>query len=190
MTAGDIVIQFVDAFDRAGVPYMLVGSYSSNYYGRPRSTKDADFVVQLPPGGIAALSAALGGGFRIDPQMSFETVTATTRYVATHDHSAFMVEMFPLSDDAHDRERFARRAPVPFEGRTVYLPTAEDVVVTKLRWARGGFGGQDVRDAAAVLALQRNAMDLTYVRRWCDAHGTRDRFERVLADVVAGPEAP
>jgi hypothetical protein len=42
------------------------------------------------------------------------------------------------SDDPHDRKRFERRVSVNFEGRTVWMPTAEDVVITKLRWSRQG----------------------------------------------------
>jgi hypothetical protein len=33
--------------DEVQVPYMLVGSFSSNLYGRERGTKDADFVVTI-----------------------------------------------------------------------------------------------------------------------------------------------
>lgn len=44
MGATDLVLRMIDALDALEVPYMLVGSYSSNFYGQPRMTKDADFV--------------------------------------------------------------------------------------------------------------------------------------------------
>ena len=50
-----------------------------------------------------------GPPFQLDPQMSFETVTATSRYVLHLADDLFSVELFLLSDDAHDLERFARR---------------------------------------------------------------------------------
>ena len=79
MTSNAIILRCIAAFDELSVPYMLVGSYSSNLYGRPRSTQDADFVAQLPGGVTSALFKRLGPEFRIDPQMSFETVTGTRR---------------------------------------------------------------------------------------------------------------
>lgn len=36
-----------DALNTSAVPYMLVGSLSSSFYGIGRSTKDVDFVLEL-----------------------------------------------------------------------------------------------------------------------------------------------
>jgi hypothetical protein len=49
MTAVDFVGRVIDALNQLGIPFMLVASFSSNLYGIPRSTKDADFVIQLDP---------------------------------------------------------------------------------------------------------------------------------------------
>jgi len=53
MTAVEIVSRVIDALNQSAIPHMLVGSFSSNLYRVPRSTKDADFVqnvlaIQLP----------------------------------------------------------------------------------------------------------------------------------------------
>ena len=52
MNSNDLVLHMISLFDRLGIPYMLVGSYSSNYYGRPRLTKDADFGLVSFRGGL------------------------------------------------------------------------------------------------------------------------------------------
>jgi hypothetical protein len=134
----DIVLHFIDAFDQLSIPYMVVGSYSSNVYGRPRATQDADFVLQISGNPIPDLVRILGPEFQIDPQMSFESVTGTMRYIASHTGSVFKVEMFMLTADPHDAARFQRRQLVDFEGKKIWLPTPEDVVITKLRWSKGG----------------------------------------------------
>jgi len=180
VTSNDIVLHFIQAFDQLAIPYMIVGSYSSNLYGRPRSTKDADFVVQLTGDPIPALAKLLGPDIQIDPQMSFESVTGTMRYIATHRASAFKVEMFLLTGDPHDASRFQRRQLVDFEGTKVWLPTPEDVIVTKLRWSKGGNRSKDVTDVEQILAVRSVNLDLAYIRHWCDLHQTRDLFERLL----------
>jgi len=134
---------------------------------------------------IPALAKNLGKEFQIDPQMSFESVTATMRYIASHKASAFKVEMFLLTNDPHDAARFQRRQLVDFEGKKVWLPTPEDVVITKLRWSKGGNRSKDVEDVKQVLSVQSNKLDLPYIRQWCDQHGTRDLFERLLQSVPA-----
>ena len=76
MTAVDFVIRMIDALERVQVPYMAVGSFSSNVYGKPRSSKDADFVVELGSTSINSVARELGNDFVLDLQMSFETVTS------------------------------------------------------------------------------------------------------------------
>ena len=109
MTANEAVAAVIDALHAAGVPFMLVGAYSCNVYGVPRSTKDADFVVELRPDSISKVCAQFDDRFRLDPQMSFESVTATSRHIIHVKDSPFRIELFCLSDDPHDRERFGRR---------------------------------------------------------------------------------
>ena len=60
MTAAEYFIQVVGALERLGIPFMVVGSMSSNIYGIPRSTKDAEFVIELGNQGISSLATALG----------------------------------------------------------------------------------------------------------------------------------
>jgi hypothetical protein len=88
--------------------------------------------------------------------------------------------LFLLSDDDHDKERFRRKQKAMFEGRSVWLPTAEDVIITKLRWSRAGARAKDAGDVAGILAVQRNSLDLDYIRHWLDRHGTRELFEPLL----------
>lgn len=184
MTAVDYVLRVVDALEALAIPYMVVGSFSSNAYGIPRSTKDGDFVLEIGDTAVSELLRALGGEFKLDPQMSFETITTTPRYQLLHRETAFMVELFLLRNDPFDRLRFNRRVRRPLDagGREAYLPTPEDVVIQKLRWSRLGRREKDLIDARNVIAVQSNNLDLQYIRGWCDQHGTRELFEQLLRE--------
>jgi hypothetical protein len=179
MTGAEATLAVIDALEAAAAPYMLVGSLATNYYGVPRATQDADLVVELQAAEIAALAQRLGPDLRLDPQTSFETVTATVCHRLRVEGSLFLVELFLLSDDPHDRERFARRRRVAALGRSVYLPTVEDVIVTKLRWGMHAHRPKDIEDARNVIAVQHANVDWQYAVRWCDAHGTRGVLEQL-----------
>lgn len=183
MNSNDIVAQVIHALDRIGIPHMLVGSYSSNMYGVSRSTGDADFVVQLPNDSTRSLAAILGADFHVDPQSVLEFNTFTTRFIVRHVVSAFTIELFLLSDDPHDQERFKRRVRVAFVDGNAWMPTAEDVVIMKVRWAQRAKRAKDREDAYNVLAVQRGKLDLDYMRRWCDLHGTRLLLDELLSKV-------
>ena len=172
MTTQEIVRRVVDALEQLGVPYMLVGSFSSNAYGVPRNTQDVDFVVQLEPTTISRLAAKLLPDFQLNPQLSFETVTSSTRYVLDVPAEEFKVELFLLSDDPHDCARFERRRRLEVLGGPAYLPSPEDVVITKLRWSRHGNRQKDLNDARDVIAVSGPQLDWPYIEQWCDAHET------------------
>ena len=52
MNSEEATAAVIDALDALQIPYMVVGSFSTNFYGIPRATQDADIVVQLEPGAI------------------------------------------------------------------------------------------------------------------------------------------
>ena len=58
MTGNEATLAVIDALEACSIPYMLVGSYSSNVYGVERSTQDADFVVDWRRGRSASFPAA------------------------------------------------------------------------------------------------------------------------------------
>src|SRR5262245_23598906 len=92
-------------------------------------------------------------------QKSFETVTMTRRYVADVIGTPFTIEFFLLGDDPHNQERFHRRAQVRLLDRLVWLPTVEDVIVTKLRWSLLGNRSKDKDDIRGVIAVQGDRID-------------------------------
>lgn len=173
----------IDALDAAGVPYMVAGSYSSNAYGVARATQDADLVVMLSGEGLRQLVAKLPAKLRIDPQVSFETITGTTRHVVQVVGGPFKIELFHLGADTYDQERFARRRLERFLGRMSYLQTAEDVVVQKLRWSKDGKRAKDIEDVRNVIAVQSEYLDWGYIHHWCDQHGTRSLLEDVRRSI-------
>lgn len=183
MNESEATQMMIQALEVLGIPYMLVGSLSSNYYGIPRSTEDADFVIQLSKTPLSAIAAHLQPQLRLDPQMFFETATGTYRNVVQLVGTPFKIELFRLSNDPHDQERFRRRQRVRLPEVETYLPTAEDVIVTKLRWALNANRSKDRDDARDVIAVQGDRLDWQYVYRWCDEHGTRELLDEVRRSI-------
>jgi hypothetical protein len=183
MTGAEATLAVIEALESMAIPYILVGSLSSSYYGIPRSTKDADFVLQTDAASVRRLAEHLGAPFRLDPQMSFETMTMTTRQILVVAEQPFIIEFFLLSEDPHDQERFRRRQRLQLFNREVSLPTAEDVIITKLRWCLQGSRGKDWDDVRNVIAVQGEKIDWGYVHSWCDRHGTRVILDEIRASI-------
>jgi predicted nucleotidyltransferase len=190
MSGNDAALAVIDALLALNVPYVLVGSFASNAYGIDRSTQDADFVIALGDSSLSELFRRLRPEIRFDPQMAFETVTMTRKHVADVVGSPFKIELFQLSDDPHDRDRFQRRREVELQGRRVFVLTAEDVIITKLRWGRAK-DKEDVRDVIAVQGESR--IDWDYVLSWTERHGTTGllgEIRRSIPWIDRAPETP
>ena len=183
MTADQAVVAILDALETASVPYMIVGSLASNFHGILRSTSGADFVVELPPGVLQRLADALPPGLTLHSQAAFEAVTGTTRYLVELAGSPFVGELFVRSNDAHDQERFSRRLQVRVFDRVAWVASAEDMIVTKLRWAAGAHRSKDRDDIRNILAVQGAGLDWAYLDRWSTVHGTASLLGEIRATV-------
>jgi len=69
-------------------------------------------------------------------------------------------------------------------GRDVQVPTVEDVIITKLRWAQIAKRGKDSDDVRNVIAVQGDeALDWDYIHHWCAEHGTRTLLDEIRASI-------
>lgn len=62
-TESELLVDCLQRLNRLGVPYMLVGSMASNYWGIPRSTHDLDFVLVLQHADVEPFVSAFSAGF-------------------------------------------------------------------------------------------------------------------------------
>ena len=182
MNLEQAVAKVVDVLAEAGIEYMLTGSFSSMYYSYPRSTVDADFVVAARGLDVAALAGMLGPGFRLDPQIEFETMGGSIKHEIAVVGTPFTVELFRLKDEPFDQARFTRRKQVELAGKPVWMPSAEDVVIQKLIWNPP----KDREDLAAVIAANQDSLDRDYLRDWCERLGLGQLLNEAWRDATPG----
>lgn len=184
MNLYELAARVIETLEAEDIPYMVVSALSSSVFGIPRATKDVDIILQLQTREpLRRLEARLSQVEVFDPQATFETLTGSVRHILTaKSRPPFIVELFELSSDPFVVERFSRRR-AEWSGqikRRVFLPTAEDVIVQKLRWGRAK-GLEDARDVIAVQTPAR--LDMDYLRRWCDVHQTSGSLTEMLAEI-------
>jgi hypothetical protein len=181
MTPQQIVLAMLEAVEKTGFDYVIVGALAANAYSFARATKDVDFVLSVGMSGIESLAVHLPANFIIDPQPRMELSTGTHRWIIQVPGADFYAEVFHLGDDPHHREEFARRRKMllPSIAREAWIPAAEDLVIQKLRWGRA----KDLDDARNILSVQAGALDFPYLESWCDRHGTRGKLEEVRRSI-------
>ncbi|MFL5329270.1 MAG: nucleotidyltransferase [Gemmataceae bacterium] len=182
MTSDEAIVKVIQTLESLGIPYMLVGSLSSSTYGMPRSSQDADVLVSFENNAVVRhLVDHLGPEFHFDLQMTFEGVTATHRHEAVVKETQFKIEFFHVGEDPYDLERFQRRVRLEIKYGPAWLPTPEDVIVNKLRWARS----KDQADIKDVIAVRGKFLDWNYIYSWADRHNTRELLDQLRASLPA-----
>lgn len=171
----DVLARVLGLLEEMGIPFMLVGSFASNYYGEPRSTHDADVVIQTTTEGAGRIEAALGEDFIVGDGRA--AVARGEQFNAIHVATSFKVDFWPLRDDPFDQHAFLRRRPVVLFGRQACLPTAEDLILQKLRWAKETESAQQRHDVEAIIRGQEGRLDWEYLRLWADRLSVRGSLE-------------
>jgi hypothetical protein len=75
---------------------------------------------------------------------------------------------------------FARRRRVSVFGEPASIASAEDVLLHKLYWNALTPSDRQLGDAAGIVSVQRDRLDLAYLRQWAAVLGVEVRLEELL----------
>ena len=183
MSLAEAFRRVVQALDAAHVDYVVVGSTASAAWGVVRSTRDVDVVLVLPPGGAAAvLHELIADDLYVPVAEAAGALERGGSFNVLHPDSGGKVDVFVcLPDDEFERRRLARRVPLEVLGMPTFVATAEDVVLSKLRWRKDTRSEVQWRDCVEIAASQ--PLDRGYLREWAQKLGVADDLELLFARV-------
>lgn len=176
------------ALEAQGIRYVLVGSFASSMYGLYRATADIDIVAEIQNEHIRLLHDALKEIFYVDELAMRNAVSQRSSFNAIHFDSVFKVDIFVAADDEFALAQLDRRLlrkVAPDRDDIVYVATAEDTVLAKLRWYRAGneTSNNQWNDVLGVMAVQRDSLNMSYLRAWAEKLGVSDLMSRAIEEV-------
>ena len=178
MTAPDVFQRVVHALDAAGIPYMLTGSFASAYHAVPRATQDIDLVIAPTREQLAALAHAFPPpAYYCDAAAALEAFERESLFNVIDLATGWKIDFIMRKSREYSRTEFARRQSVVFEGLDLYIATAEDVLLSKLEWAKLGESGRQLEDAAWLLRRRGEDLDRPYLERWVEQLQVGDQWE-------------
>lgn len=147
----------------AGIAYMLTGSLAMSHYARPRMTRDIDLVVALEASAARTLTAALGEDYYADAQAIEEGFRLQRPCNLIHLPSVVKIDLIPRKQSEYRRLEFERRRKVDFAGVDLWIASREDLILSKLDWARESRSELQMRD---VRQLLEGPLDRAYLDAW------------------------
>jgi hypothetical protein len=179
-----VLLQIARVLEEQGIAYVVVGSFASSLRGVYRATGDVDIVAAIKPEQIPSLVATLQNDFYIDEQAVRRAVAGRRSFNAIHFDSVFKVDIFVPFDDFNQQQLRRRQAEQlePNREQVIYVATAEDTVLSKLRWFRAGgeISTTQWTDVLGIIGTQGQHLDVDYLREWAGRLGVRDLLEKAL----------
>ncbi|MCC7416966.1 MAG: hypothetical protein IT176_07460 [Acidobacteria bacterium] len=154
--------------EAAGIAHMVAGSIAASHYGRPRMTRDADLVVELQPEDAGRLEAILGGEFMRNPAGMREAIRCRGMFNVIHTQAMIKVDFVLLKSDAYRMAEVERRRRVRVDAIELWMLTPEDLVLSKLPWAKESRSEPQLNDVRSVLRIQHGAIDWPYLEGWAE----------------------
>lgn len=181
----DALEPLITVFTALSIPYRIVGSVASSSQGMLRATLDVDMVVQLERIHIAHLVARLGSDYYADPDGMEDALARGSSFNLIHLESMIKLDLFPLGQREFDRVSFARVQTLDLGAEfKVNFKTPEDVILGKLEWFEAGERSSERqwRDIAGLLKVQRERLDLEYMRHWASVLELSKLLEQAISE--------
>ena len=181
MSVKDVFEKLRAALDAVGIPYFVTGSFASSAHGVPRATNDIDIVISPTREQLKALLAQFSPA---DFAINSEEVDDAFRYRSSFniiDQVTFWKVDFILRQyTPFDASRFVRREIVDIAGVRLQTASAEDILITKLWWAKLGPSERQINDVAGIVRVQGPNLDLEYVEKWVAVLELDDQWQMAL----------
>ena len=165
--------------ERAGIGYMVTGSMALNYYALPRMTRDIDVVVELAPPDAERIVDMLREDFDVDGEAVRRAIERREAFNAIEMTRVVKADFVVRKDSAYRRTEFARKRRVSVDGYELFIVAPEDLLISKLDWARDTRSETQLGDVRNILESV-GELDHTYLAEWI-AHLGLDALYREVS---------
>jgi hypothetical protein len=174
----DVLKIVTGRLDAAGIPYMVTGSMALNYYAVPRMTRDIDLVVELSVTDTNRVHELFHDDFYVEPDAVRESIERRAAFNMIHETLVVKVDVVVKKESEYRRTEFTRRRRGMLEGHPFFVVAPEDLVISKLDWARDTRSEVQLTDVRNLLASVTE-LDRPYLERWTARLGLTELYRQV-----------
>ncbi len=181
MSVAAFAERLTSVLETAGIKYMIAGSLASSFYGEPRTTQDVDAVIDGDEAAIQQLLASLPPSeFYVDNDAAMDALRNRRQFNLIEMATGWKADLIFRKERDFSRAEFGRRQQVQAFGIKMWMVTPEDLVISKLEWAKQANSERQLRDVAGILAAKTQSLDIRYIESWVDLMGLRPQWSRVV----------
>lgn len=164
----DVVRDVSNRLDSAGLEFMLTGSMAMNFYAQPRMTRDIDLVIALTPTNAPKVQAIFAPDYYVSPEAVRDAVAHESMFNLIHEDSITKVDFIVRKRSPYRLAEFGRRKRIEIEDFTTWIVSKEDLIISKLDWAKDTRSSQQFGDIRNLLST---GCDANYIAHWTEILG-------------------
>lgn len=157
---------------------MVTGSVAAAFRGVSRATMDVDLVIDPSAAALDELVRRVEAlGLYVSEDAAREALAHEGMFNVVDPETGWKADLIVRKRRPFSEAEFARREVVDFLGINLAVASLEDVILTKLEWARLGASARQIEDVRGLLRLAGDHVDRGYLERWLDPLGVRSEWE-------------
>jgi hypothetical protein len=175
--------KLIGLIEAAGIPYAVCGSLSSSLYGQPRATNDADIIIAPTKKQLDTLLKSLEMDYYISNEAALDAMKNCLMFNVIDNKLGWKADLIFRKDSPHQLSEFNRRIRAKLMGIDLWILSPEDVILSKLNWARESGSELQFRDVFGVVKSQWSNLDWDYLTHWAKELGVEKNLEKVKEEV-------
>lgn len=177
MNGESLLRTMVAALRETQVPFMLTGSVAAAYHGAGRATMDVDLVIDPDADQLEGLvTRVAAAGTYVSVDAAREALARRTMFNVVDPESGWKADFIIRKTRPFSETEFGRRRSIEFLGTALDVASLEDVVLSKLEWAKLGASARQLEDVRMLLRLRGDELEHDYVRYWVAALGLQEQW--------------
>jgi hypothetical protein len=173
----DVLRDVSQRLTSGGIAFMLTGSVAMNYYAQPRMTRDIDLVVKLAAEQIDLLISMFEAEYYVDRHAVAKAIAQRSMFNLIHNETIIKLDCIVLKSDQYRQQEFARRRLVSLGDFETWIVSREDLILSKLYWARDSKSELQLRDVKNLLMVD---CDMPYLYSCAEELGVKELLSEVM----------
>lgn len=172
----DILHDVSAKLEKNGIAHMLTGSLAMNYYATPRMTRDIDLVVELSAEDAEKIAQLFSSDYLAESSAIQNALQYGGMFNLIHLESIIKVDCIIRKSASYRQIEFARRQQVSIGGKTTWIVSKEDLMISKLDWAKESGSERQLDD---IRNLAGTGYDAAYLNNWIQKLGLSEIWNNV-----------
>jgi hypothetical protein len=166
----DVVRDVSQRLESAGIEFMLTGSIAMNYYAEPRMTRDIDMIIKIASDQTDVILRLFKDDYYVDRVAISKAIAQRSLFNIIHNQTIFKLDCIVLKADPYRQEEFSRRRQIMLRDFQTWIVSREDLILSKLYWARDSRSEMQFRDIKNLLAAD---CDTSYLQSRAEMLGVK-----------------